>query len=270
MPLNRCAVLPRHCRIVVLASAILALAWGLSPAAHDHSEHAMTDADMERWVADWYAAHPRHGQASAGAPVDTFSVFAFGFDNDGNQGDGIDTAFVFAGETVLWKFLNGSHTVTNGTGAADPGVGTLFDQPVNVVNQEFPFEFSTAGTVPFFCRPHEGLMSGVVVVSSPTDVIPIGDRSLRAGFLTDPAPNPTAGAASIRFALTRGGRARLEVFDVRGRRVAVVADRRLDAGAYAARWDGRTRHGGRAAAGVYYLRLTVPGTSDSREIVLTR
>jgi hypothetical protein len=63
---------------------------------------------------------------------------------------------------------------------------------------------------------------------------------------------------------------RAEVFDARGRRVALVADRDLEPGMYSASWDGRTRGGEAAPAGVYYVRLRLPDFSGSRAITLTR
>jgi len=272
--------------LAAVAAAVLGL-WSTARSARVHAEpsagdgatehgaahqmhHPMSAADMERWVLDWYATHPRRGlPAPAGGVVDTFSVFSFGFDNDGNTSDGIDTAFVFVGQSVLWKLTGGGHTTTSGTSGADPSAGFLFDQPINSFDPEFAFEFTSAGTVPFFCRPHDGLMRGVVVVSTPTDVVPVTDRNARAGFAADPAPNPTKDSATFRFALREGGQARVEVYDVRGRRVAVAVDRVLRPGTYAASWNGRTEDGRRATAGVYYVRLTVPGAKQTREVVLT-
>lgn len=69
------------------------------------------------------------------------------------------------GDTVRWVWSIGFHTVTNGTGAADPSVGTLFDTPLNSTVPQFEFVFTEAGTVPYFCRPHEIVdMKGTVVV----------------------------------------------------------------------------------------------------------
>src|SRR5262249_47235073 len=84
-----------------------------------------------------------------------------------------------------------------------------------------------------------------------------------------PHPNPSHGATSFRFALSTAGRARAEVFDVRGRRVATVLDRDLGAGAWDAAWDGKDG-GSLAAPGVYYLRLQLPGPIPGRTIVGAR
>jgi hypothetical protein len=52
--------------------------------------------------------------------------------------------------------------------------------------------------------------------------------------------------------------ARLEVFDIAGRRVRLIANRTLPKGATALPWDGRDGAGLAADAGVYFVRLTTP------------
>jgi len=68
------------------------------------------------------------------------------------------------GDTVEWVWTGGFHTVTNGTGAADPAAGTLFDATLSGGN--FSYTFTSAGDVPYFCRPHETLgMTGIIRVT---------------------------------------------------------------------------------------------------------
>lgn len=57
------------------------------------------------------------------------------------------------------------------------------------------------------------------------------------------------------FALPSAGPARLEVYDVTGRRVASVFKSERGAGEQRAAWNGRDDRGERAQAGVYYARL---------------
>src|SRR5262245_29040875 len=94
----------------------------------------MSDADMARWVRDFYETHPVVGKLSPlSAPVDTFIATGFQFDFDHNLGTQADTARIFTGQTVLWHAQNGSHTVTSGTGSTDPDVGLEFDAPINSI-----------------------------------------------------------------------------------------------------------------------------------------
>lgn len=99
---------------------------------------------------------------------------------------------------------------------------------------------------------------------SPTDVA----EGAGATFRVEPArPNPFTRVAQFRFGLQRPGAARLEVFDVRGRRVRTLLTPRLAAGAHALEWDGRDTRGQRVAPGVYFYRLRTPERDHRGKIV---
>jgi len=73
-------------------------------------------------------------------------------------------------------------------------------------------------------------------------------------------PNPTQAGTEIAFQVpASGGRVRLSIFDVAGRRVAVLVDDELSGGRHAVQWDGRDHNGARAATGLYFYRLEAPG-----------
>jgi len=245
-----------------------------SHGSHDaHATHEMSEADMKREVEAWFAAHPAHGGALLGsAAADTFLVRNFLFDTNADLASQVDTTRIEVGEGVLFKWVSGSHTTTSGT-PGDPDAGLLWDAPISNLNtstREFLVTFPTAGTYPFFCRPHGEFsnMTGVVIVSESTVDAPAPRASL-AGFVGALTPNPTRGGASFRFVLTRTGRARVDVFDASGRRLERVLDRTLEVGEHAGAWDGNVR-GARAAAGVYYLRLALAEGSQTRRLVVER
>jgi hypothetical protein len=82
------------------------------------------------------------------------------------------------------------------------------------------------------------------------------------------APNPAPTSAEIAFTLPDGGDARVEVLDVGGRRVTLLADGATGAGAHSLRWS---MHDGGSGAGVYFVRLsTAHGTLVRRMVVLGR
>ena len=88
-----------------------------------------------------------------------------------------------------------------------------------------------------------------------------------AGFtLGAPFPNPSAGAATIPFALDRAGHARLSVYDALGREVAVLADGALGAGVHRVRFDPP----GAWAAGTYFVRLETASGSRTQPVVRVR
>jgi choice-of-anchor C domain-containing protein len=114
---------------------------------------------------------------------------------------------------------------------------------------------STSTTLEFFSTMSGAtgatLDSVTVLLTSTADVAPPGAETLA---LAPVAPNPARGAARVRFTLAQPGPARLAVYDVSGREVAVLADGELAAGVHEAVWDGRSRQG-RAPAGLYFAEL---------------
>jgi hypothetical protein len=84
------------------------------------------------------------------------------------------------------------------------------------------------------------------------------------------APNPFDEVTTVRWQLSRGTRLRVEVFDVRGRRVASLLDGARPAGPGEVRWTGRDGSGRAVAAGVYFVRLEAAGETRARRVVLVR
>lgn len=83
------------------------------------------------------------------------------------------------------------------------------------------------------------------------------------------APNPFNPATTVRFELPAPARARLAVYAVDGRRVRVLRDGDLPAGAHVAVWDGRDDRGGAAASGVYFFRLEAgPWRATTRAVLV--
>jgi hypothetical protein len=84
-------------------------------------------------------------------------------------------------------------------------------------------------------------------------------------------PNPFRDAGMIcEFALPSKTRARLEVHDVRGRRVRTLVDEERDAGVHRVSWDGKDARGLPAGNGVYFLRLQAAGRALTSKAVKTR
>ena len=81
-------------------------------------------------------------------------------------------------------------------------------------------------------------------------------------------PNPFERTTTIRFELPRETTARLEVFDLQGRRVAVLADGPLPTGYHAVDWDRRDFQGVRVRPGVYLYRLAAGTFRDQKKMVL--
>jgi len=88
--------------------------------------------------------------------------------------------------------------------------------------------------------------------------------------LTTAYPNPFNPVTNIEFALERGGPVNLAVYDLQGRRVAVLLQASRPAGRYSAVWNGTDDNGRSVSAGVYFLRLEAGAQVDTRKVVLVK
>jgi plastocyanin len=83
------------------------------------------------------------------------------------------TLTVSVGSTVTWKWATSNHTVTSGdgnTGTPDnkfcsPNDTNCATSPTSMTGAIYSHTFTTAGTYPYFCRPHAGAgMTGTIIV----------------------------------------------------------------------------------------------------------
>ena len=98
------------------------------------------------------------------------------------------------------------------------------------------------------------------------NVGPTAAEELPEGWaLGNSFPNPTAGAATIRFSLGEAADVRLAVYDVLGRQVATLADGLMAAGPHEVRLNT-----GALASGTYVYRLTTPVGAQTRRMTVIR
>jgi hypothetical protein len=112
--------------------------------------------------------------------------------------------------------------------------------------------------------------SAVVPVTLCVRSTGVDDRMPVAAVLYGAFPNPFNPEARIAFGLPSQQRVRVSIYDVAGRLVRVLADREFDAGNQFVTWDGRSDGGGAVASGVYVCRMTAPGFTASRKMVLLK
>lgn len=85
-----------------------------------------------------------------------------------------------------------------------------------------------------------------------------------------PVPTPFNPRTTLSFDLAQTGHARLEVFDIRGRRVTTLVDAVLGAGQHSRVWEATDASGAPLASGVYLVRFVGPDTVEVRRAVLVR
>jgi hypothetical protein len=191
---------------------------------------------------------------------------ATAWDPSGNMGGVF--ALAYDGSNV---YAEGSFTVIGGQArnylaALDVGTGAATGWNPNPNNSGTALLLS-GGTV--FCGGFfttvEGLQESYLVGLS-ADPVAVSPGPRASWSLLASRPNPFATTAAIDFSLPSPALVTLKVYDVAGRCVATLLDRKhQDAGPQQVMLDGS-----HLASGVYLARLEVEGRVESRRIVLLR
>ncbi|MBN2171569.1 MAG: T9SS type A sorting domain-containing protein [Candidatus Krumholzibacteriota bacterium] len=102
------------------------------------------------------------------------------------------------------------------------------------------------------------------------ETVTLAPQAAAAARLVGAHPNPFNPATTVVFELGEAAPGRLAIYDVAGRRVAILAEGILAAGRNAVDWDGRDASGREMTSGVYFARLETPGGGQARRLVLLR
>jgi hypothetical protein len=105
---------------------------------------------------------------------------------------------------------------------------------------------------------------------SATTGIDVAQAPPAAAWLEAGVPNPFTVSTEIAYALPNAAHLELGVYDVSGRKVATLAQGTELAGRHVVRWDGRSATGRPLPAGIYFVRLDLPGHQEARKMVLAR
>jgi plastocyanin len=174
------------------------------------------------------------------------------------------------GDTLRWVWVSGTHTATSG----DPSTCTpdgIFNGPLDSAHHTFDYVATQVGTIPYYCFFHCAMgMNGSIIVSQPTAVPEAPPAESASARWLAASPNPFLSTTTVRLRLPQPAAIRVEIFDVAGRSIQVLADRLLDAGTHELAWDARTARGGAAPGGVYYARLLSQERTESVRLLLLR
>ena len=103
-------------------------------------------------------------------------------------------------------------------------------------------------------------------VAEPIEMAGSGGESVPSGFsLAQNYPNPFNPTTTISFTLPEAGEVTLEVYNILGQRVTVLADGFFGAGTHQVTWDASN-----VSSGVYFYRLVAGSFSESRKMLLMK
>ena len=83
-------------------------------------------------------------------------------------------------------------------------------------------------------------------------------------------PNPFRTQTTVRLDLAEATDVTASIYDVMGRKVAMLVDQSLPAGSHDIVWQGRGQSGWALASGVYFMRLTAGEQTATRRLTIIR
>jgi hypothetical protein len=102
----------------------------------------------------------------------------------------------------------------------------------------------------------------------------VGGLAPRAGTgtlrLSPPMPNPANAGTAIVLSMPEAEHASVSVYDVAGRRVAVLIDDLVQAGQHRVFWDTRSDDGNLISSGIYFIRVTAGLEEHVEKVVIAR
>jgi uncharacterized repeat protein (TIGR01451 family) len=140
---------------------------------------------------------------------------------------------------------------------------------VNMLNSK-PIDLRTAPAYAY--KTVAAKMRFALIVGKPSFVEKeLAKLSPKEFSLAQNYPNPFNPATSISFSLPRKSAVKMEIIDILGQRVALLAEGSYEAGFYTVVWDGKNASGKQASSGVYFYRMLVDNQMlQTRKMILLK
>lgn len=155
----------------------------------------------------------------------------------------------------------------------DPAIGTIGDgEEVQLALHFDSTGLSVGDHAGVLLIDHDGsgpplqLPIVLTVAADATDNTPGVEKTVLRGN----QPNPFNPATKIHFSMANTGRARLDVYDTRGKHLRTLADREFGAGEHYVSWNSRDQHGEQVASGTYLYVLRAAGATFRGKMTLVK
>jgi hypothetical protein len=83
-------------------------------------------------------------------------------------------------------------------------------------------------------------------------------------------PNPFNPSTEISFAIVNQGHVFIEVFNIKGEKVAVLRDEVIKPGNYSVTWNGRDENGNPVSSGVYFYKMKASKFVSTKKMILIK
>ena len=157
-----------------------------------------------------------------------------------------ETLNISVGETVVWQWIEGSHTTTSDSTTGQ----NVWDEVIDASHQVFRFVITAPGNHGYYCIPHVGLGMVGTIIASPVNSVDDETNSPEKFQLSQNYPNPFNPSTTINFRLTESAKVTLKVYNLLGKEVAQLVNGYKNAGEYELEFNAST-----FPSGIYFYEL---------------
>jgi len=83
-------------------------------------------------------------------------------------------------------------------------------------------------------------------------------------------PNPFNPETTINFELIESGFAQVEIYNIKGVKIATILNKILEAGSYNVVWEGKDESGRISSSGIYFYKISVNGKHQINKMLLLK
>jgi hypothetical protein len=84
------------------------------------------------------------------------------------------------------------------------------------------------------------------------------------------SPNPFNPTTSVRFDLSKQGKVRIDIYNVRGQLVKTLRNEVMEAGSHSVEWNGKSENGSKSASGVYFIRMQTENYRSMKKALMLK
>ncbi|PEN14482.1 DNA-binding protein [Longibacter salinarum] len=171
------------------------------------------------------------------------------------------------GQTYPLRLLSkDARAVTLGVQSLPAQAGTR----VILVNDESGVRHDLTSTSSLSVNPSQTSTSWTLLVGTEAYVSSELNASPDQVVVEPPAPNPFRDATTIRYVLPESKDVKVEVYDLLGRRLHTLVNKRQSAGEHTIRWNGTRGNGASLSSGMYFVRMNLGAVQHVHKVVHVR
>ena len=83
-------------------------------------------------------------------------------------------------------------------------------------------------------------------------------------------PNPFNPTTTISFEIGESGKAKVEIFNVKGQKIKTLLNQKMKVGNHSVIWNGNDSNNKRVSSGMYFYKITVNGNQQTNKMLMLK